>query len=67
MNVRCLGLDWLLFYKTFSENIFWKHKEHQKVFSQNSSYFEFNVFYVFHNKTQVETKFAFMFSLFLRA
>ena len=51
MNVRGLGLVWLLFLKIVFENYFWKHIEHQKVLFESSSLlFEFSVFYVFQKK-----------------
>ena len=67
MNVRGLGLVWLLFLKTVFEKCFWKHIEHQKVLFESSSLlFEFSVFYVFQKKKNlVEIKYVFLFSLFL--
>ena len=67
MNVKGLGLVWLLFLKIVFENCFWKHIEHQKVLFESSSLlFEFSVFYVFQKKKNlVEIKYVFLFSLFL--
>ena len=67
MNVRGLGLVWLLFLKIVFENCIWKHIEHQKVLFESSSLlFEFSVFYVFQKKKNlVEIKYVFLFSLFL--
>ena len=67
MNVRGLGLVWLLLLKTVFENCFWKHIEHQKVLFESSSFlFEFSVFMFFKRKKNlVEIKYVFLFSLFL--
>ena len=69
MNVRCLGLGLIgsCFRKLFLRTFFGNTKNTKKSSLKTLlCILNLVVFYVFHNKTQVETKYAFMFSLFLR-